>query len=323
MTGAGFPAARRGSRRRLRAGPVAARRGAPAPHIRPALRLAVLTLVLTVSAAAAAPPVPRCAPFGAAAKARVTRTLRRQFGFAASFRLASALPVAGTCYVRLTFSDATLHRTYLFFLTPDRRYVTAALYSLTAAPDAAARQQLIAELGAAPSPARGPAGAAVTLVEFSDFECPFCRRLAEFERGLPNAERAQLRIVFKFFPLASIHPWAETAARAAACADFQSNAAFWRAHDFFFGHQLQLSSANAAARIRAVLAKAPGFSLPEYERCIELDMGAGVVARDQALGNRLGVTATPTFYVNGRRYVGIASEAALRGRHRPRAGSRG
>lgn len=127
----------------------------------------------------------------------------------------------------------------------------------------------------------------------------------------PRTIRAELRIVFKFFPLTSIHPWAKTAARAAACADFQSNAAFWRAHDFFFTHQPQLSTANAAARIRAVLAGAPGFSLPEYDRCIALDMGAGVIARDQALGNRLGVTGTPTFYLNGRRYVGIASEAAL------------
>lgn len=282
---------------------------------RPAACWAAALIPLFLGLAALAAPVPalRCAAFGAAARGRVTASVRARFHFSPSFHLASAVPLAGTCYVRLTFTDPARHQSYVFFLTPDRRYLTAALYPLGGtAGSAGGAAELERELAAAPSPARGPANAAVTLVEFSDFECPFCRRLARFEQALPAAEKRRLRIVFKFFPLTTIHPWAETAARAAACADFQSNAAFWAAHDFFFSRQPDLSTADAAARVRSALAKAPGFSLPVYDRCVALDMGAGIVARDQALGRRLGVTGTPTFFINGQRYAGIASQAALK-----------
>jgi protein-disulfide isomerase len=266
-------------------------------------------LLLAVSASAAAP---RCAPLGPAGEARITTYLRGRFHFAPGFHLDRAVAVAGTCYLRLEFTDPPAGRRYLFFLAPDRRFLTAALYDTRSAASAGSgRRALDAELLAAPAPARGPAGAAVTLVEFSDFECPFCRRLAAFERALPARDAARLRIVFRFFPLTSIHPWALTAAKAAGCAYLQSNRAFWRAHDYFFTHQESLNPADAASVIRSVLARAPGFDLPRYDRCIRLGESVGLVQRDQRLGQRLGVSATPTFFVNGRRYVGIASQAAL------------
>lgn len=266
-------------------------------------------VLLAASASAAAP---RCAPLGPAGEARVTAYLRGRFHFAATFRLDRAVPVAGTCYLRLDFSDSSLHRNYIFFLAPDRRFLTAALYDMrSTASSGSGREALDAELLAAPAPSRGPAGAPVTLVEFSDFECPFCRRLAAFERGLPAPDAARVRIVFRFFPLTSIHPWALTAAKAAGCAYLQSNRAFWRAHDFFFTHQESLNPADAASVIRSVLSRVPGFNLPRYDRCIRLGESVGLVQRDQRLGQRLGVSATPTFFVNGRRYIGIAGRAAL------------
>lgn len=143
-------------------------------------------------------------------------------------------------------------------------------------------------------------------------ECPFCRELVQHLRRLPAADGASLRIVFKFFPLASIHPWAETAAQAAGCADFQSGVAFWRVHDHLFSHQAAINPANAAADIRAVLAKTPGFGLAGYDRCMRFAMGAGVVARDEALGRGLGINGTPTFFLNGRRFDGAGSPTAFR-----------
>ena len=101
-----------------------------------------------------------------------------------------------------------------------------------------------AKLETKDSPSLGPANAPVTLVEFSDFECPVCRALHDALRGmLPNYP--QVRVVFKDFPLEQIHPWARTAALAGRCAYQQDPAAFWKMYDFIYDGQELISAENA------------------------------------------------------------------------------
>jgi protein-disulfide isomerase len=142
-------------------------------------------------------------------------------------------------------------------------------------------------------PARGPADAAVTIVEFSDFQCPYCGRFTPVLKQLMAAYPTQVRLVFRYFPIASLHPQAQKAAEAAACADRQGK--FWPMHDTLFAEQgaLDLDALkDKAARI--------GLDTAQFATCLDSGAAAPTVAADIAAGQNLGIDATPGSFVNGR-----------------------
>ncbi len=142
------------------------------------------------------------------------------------------------------------------------------------------------------SPATGPVDAPVTIVEFSDFECPFCSRvlpvIAEAERAYPG----QLRVVFRQFPL-NIHPNAPKAAEASLCANDQGK--FWELHDVLFANQRALG-------VDLLKGYAAGLGLDKaaFDSCLDGGKYAAQVALDLADGIKAGVTGTPAMFVNGR-----------------------
>lgn len=151
------------------------------------------------------------------------------------------------------------------------------------------------------SPQRGPADAWVTVVEFSDFECPFCGREAPVLSQLLGAYPADLRLVYKHFPL-SQHPDAVPAAVAAECAGDQGR--FWEMHDLLFTHQTALGDQDLVG-----YASQLGLDSALWDTC-RTAPGSAAVARveaDQALGNSIGIAATPTLVVNGAVYPGAYS----------------
>jgi protein-disulfide isomerase len=150
----------------------------------------------------------------------------------------------------------------------------------------------------------GPEGAAITIVEFSDFECPFCRRGANTVQEVLSKHPGDVRLVFKNFPIDTacheelqqqLHPFACKAAIFARCAGRGNPDQFWRAHDLLFG--AGALSDDAMRQIHAEL------SLPgaEMDRCMGSDEPLRKVKEDIALARGLGVTGTPTFFINGRR----------------------
>jgi protein-disulfide isomerase len=151
------------------------------------------------------------------------------------------------------------------------------------------------------SPQRGPADAWVTVVEFSDFECPFCGREAPVLSQLLGAYPADLRLVYKHFPL-SQHPDAVPAAVAAECAGDQGK--FWEMHDLLFAHQTALGDQDLVG-----YASQLGLDSALWDTC-RTAPGSAAVARvqaDQALGNSIGIAATPTLVANGAVYPGAYS----------------
>ncbi|HEX7622164.1 MAG TPA: thioredoxin domain-containing protein [Anaeromyxobacteraceae bacterium] len=151
------------------------------------------------------------------------------------------------------------------------------------------------------SPQRGPADAWVTVVEFSDFECPFCGREEPVLSQLLGAYPADLRLVYKHFPL-SQHADAVPAAVAAECAGDQGK--FWEMHDLLFAHQTALGDqglASYAAQLE--------IDVSAWQLCRTTAGGAAAarVQADQALGNSIGIAATPTLVVNGAVYPGAYS----------------
>jgi protein-disulfide isomerase len=152
------------------------------------------------------------------------------------------------------------------------------------------------------SPSLGPDNAPVTMVEFSDFECPVCRSLHDALRGLlPNYP--QVRVVFKDFPLDQIHPWARTAALAGRCAYQQTPAAFWKMYDLIYDGQDLISAENAWGKMTDFAGRS-GLNPDTFKGCMASPEAGAAIDASRANGMQLEVGSTPTIFVNGRRIVG-------------------
>lgn len=145
--------------------------------------------------------------------------------------------------------------------------------------------------------AQGSGDAPVTLVEFGDYECPYCGRAYPVVKALQARLGDELRFVFRNFPLAQVHPNATAFAEFAEAAAPQGK--FWQAHDFLFEHQGQFSDqqlTEAIVRLR--------LEPQEIARVLRTKAPADRVRADFASGVRSGVNGTPTFFINGARFGG-------------------
>lgn len=144
---------------------------------------------------------------------------------------------------------------------------------------------------AAEGPSRGPANAPVTIVEFSDFECPFCSRVNPALEQVKQNYGDKVRVVFRQFPL-NIHPNAQKAAEASLCANDQGK--FWEMHDLMFAEQRQLTVENLKEKAqRLELDTAP------FGQCLDSGKYAAQVQTDLEAGMQAGVTGTPAMFING------------------------
>jgi protein-disulfide isomerase len=140
----------------------------------------------------------------------------------------------------------------------------------------------------------GPADAPIRVVVFSDFQCPFCASVQPTLREMRNRAASRIAILYRHFPLSAIHPFARQAAVAAACADAQQR--FEPYHDRLFAEQDSIG-----VKPWAHFAKEAGVAnLVTFESCVNQARLDADVERDLRLGQRLGVSGTPTFIVDGR-----------------------
>jgi protein-disulfide isomerase len=145
---------------------------------------------------------------------------------------------------------------------------------------------------AAQGPSLGPANAPVTIVEFSDYQCPFCKRAEPTVHEVARRYPEQVRIVYRHFPLDNIHPEARPAAEAAACAEDQGK--FWDYHALVF----QSSPKLAKEQLRELAGQAK-LDLTAFDACVADGRTRARVEADVAAGREAGVSGTPAFYVNG------------------------
>jgi len=159
-----------------------------------------------------------------------------------------------------------------------------------------------AKLDLKDAPATGNLNGPITVVEFADFECPVCRNLHEALRGL-LPKYAQVRLVFKDFPLEQVHPWARTGALAGRCAFQQDPKAFWTMYDFLYDNQDLVSAENAWDKMVDYAGRAR-LNTDAFKACMTGPEAASAVDASIANAKLLEVTSTPTLFVNGRRIVG-------------------
>jgi protein-disulfide isomerase len=161
------------------------------------------------------------------------------------------------------------------------------------------------KLKTADAPMMGTPGAPVTLVIFSDFECPNCKQEDEtLRQNLLASFPKQVRLYFKDFPLEQIHPWAKAAAMAGRCIYHQNPAKFWEYHDWIYSKQNDLTVENLKDQILAFANNAKDLDTLQLGRCMETKATEAEVNTSLAEGHALKVDATPTIFVNGRRLVG-------------------
>jgi protein-disulfide isomerase len=143
----------------------------------------------------------------------------------------------------------------------------------------------------AKGPSRGPDQAKVTIVEFSDFQCPYCgREFGVIEKVMKEYD-GKVRLVFRHFPL-EFHPFAAKAAEAGACANDQGK--FWPMHDKMFANQEKLAVDDLKG-----YAKAIGLDTAKFDKCLDSGEKQALVAEDQKAGQAAGVSGTPAFFING------------------------
>jgi protein-disulfide isomerase len=153
-------------------------------------------------------------------------------------------------------------------------------------------------------PMRGNPSAPVTIVLFSDFQCPFCARVSPTLDEVERAYGDKVRVVWKHQPL-SFHPNALPAAKAAEAAREQGK--FWQMHDRLFSRQRELSS-EAYERF----AKELGLDLRRFQESVRSPKANARIEEDQKLASRIGAEATPTMFVNGERVEGAVPFATLK-----------
>ncbi len=182
------------------------------------------------------------------------------------------------------------------FITKDKRREVAMKFQedmkkqsgfeLKIAPPAEPRVQVEAK-----GPAKGPADARVTIVEFSDFQCPYCSRAEGTVDQVMTEYAGKVRLVFRHFPL-PFHEHAAKAAEAAACANEQGK--FWDLHKQLFANQQKLGLEDLKAHAAVV-----GLDAAKFAECLDQGKMKATVDADQEAGKKVGVNGTPAFFING------------------------
>jgi len=230
--------------------------------------------------------------------------LRHLYAFGPDVLLVVGTPretlVEGLLETTIDLTISGNKETVKFYVSKDGKFLfRGELSDMTKDPLAENRAQM--QLNDAPS--LGDPKAAVTLVEYSDFECPVCRNLHDVLRGMLPNYAGKVRLVFKDFPLEQLHPWARTAAIAGRCAYQQNPKAFWKMYDFIYDNQEIISAANAWTKMMDFAGQS-GLDNDTFKSCMAGPEAAAAVNASRANGQQLDVNSTPTVFVNGRRMVG-------------------
>ncbi len=158
-------------------------------------------------------------------------------------------------------------------------------------------QEVLSKISLENVPLKGPREAKITVVEYSDFQCPYCKQASDMLPALTKKYKDKIKVVFKQFPLPN-HDWAKPASVASLCAYEQGNDKFWKVHDLIFKHQKEITLENSNDKFKK-FAKQSGLNSDKFSKCLKSDAVAKRVDQEIDEGNQIGVRSTPTFIVDG------------------------
>jgi protein-disulfide isomerase len=230
--------------------------------------------------------------------------MRHMFGYdpMVKWKIETVKPseVPGVTEVVIAFGDPVQQRTPFYVASDLQHAFIGQIIPFGADPFAPVRSKLAEQ---AKGPVQGNANAPVEIVEFSDFECPHCKKaqpkLEQLMSESPNA-----RLVFENFPLSQIHKWADRAAGYADCIARQSAEQFWKFSREVFDQQEQINDSNAVAKLAAIATDA-GANASATAACADSAETKARVNQQYELGVSVGVNATPTLFLNGRKIENV------------------
>jgi len=233
----------------------------------------------------------------------VNAFMQAMFGYdsSLSFKVVDIRPASaeGLAEVTVVISGPQGPQPNKFFVTADGQHaVTGEIIPFGARPFEAARKELESRMN---GPSRGPKDAPITIVEFSDLQCPHCKEAAPKIDELLSDEK-NVRFVLQSFPLPA-HDWANKAAAYADCVGRTSNDAFWKFMQATYDAQTDITAANADEKLTAI-ADGAGVKGADIAACSTKPETTTRVEQSVALGKDLEVNSTPTIFINGRK-VGI------------------
>jgi protein-disulfide isomerase len=209
---------------------------------------------------------------------------------------------AGLSEATVIFNTPQGQQATRLYVTADQKYAfTGELVPFGADPFAADRELLKGAKG----PSEGPRDAAITIVEFGDLECPACK-VAQPNITKLMQEEPKVRLVFQNFPLAQIHKWALTGAKYVECLGEANNDAVWKFIAAVYDHQAEVTEQNVDQMLKGYV-KDAGGDPDAIAACVAKPETAERVMDSVALGEKLNLTSTPTFFINGRRIMGFSS----------------
>jgi len=236
----------------------------------------------------------------------VNQFLKHMFGWnqnlawhVVSIKPSEAPTVAEVTVVFNTPEGQAVQRIYV---TPDEHYAfSGELVPFGSDPFAPAR----AELKNVTGPEHGPKDAVVTIVEFGDLECPACKKAQENLTKLMS-EEPKAKLIFQNFPLEQIHPWSMRAAKYLDCLGRENNESVWKFIATTYEHQAEVNEQNAEEKLKEYV-KESGGDPTAVSACAAKPETEKRVRESIALGEKLNVNSTPTFFINGRKVTGFAS----------------
>jgi protein-disulfide isomerase len=240
-------------------------------------------------------------------KARLSAYIRYAEGFTDAVGLAVDDPAPSPFHdfyrvvVHVTAGKANLGDK-IYYVTPDgQQFVNGTVWNLNQSPF----HDILALLPTG-LPAMGPANSKVTLVIFSDFQCPYCRQLGQsIRQNLPSAFPKDVQVLFADFPLESKHPWARAAAEASHCLGDGHPEVFWAFHDWIFVHQGEIDNEGKNLREKLLLfASGQSVDAAHLTTCLDSHATAQEVTASEQKAYLLGVQQTPTLFVDGRKVEG-------------------
>jgi protein-disulfide isomerase len=269
--------------------------------------LAAFLLGLTMQAQQPKPAAAGTATSGAApsqTQKSIEAYLRNLYAFGPDVKLIvgplKESPVEGMLETEINVTIGENKENAKFYVSKDGKYLFRGdLSDMTKDPLA----ENLAEMRMTDAPALGDSKAPVTIVEYSDFECPVCRSLHDTLRAILPNYPGKIRVIFKDYPIEQIHPWARTAAIAGRCAYQQKPEAFWKLYDLLYDNQEIISAENAWTKMIDYASQA-GLDDGAFKSCMASPEAAAAVNASHANGEKLEVASTPTVFVNGRRMVG-------------------
>jgi protein-disulfide isomerase len=274
--------------------------------------VAAAAVAFLASVTSYAQSVPDCAALDAATTTRALQVAARNMGNDSSpptVDRETLLP--GTCYWQLFVLLPHQRGHSILYVSPDHHFISPVLWDLTVdfdKEDANLETQLREEADTDHPPIHGPESAPVTIVLFSDFQCPYCAAFSRIVEQYQGDNPGKLRLVFRNNPL-PMHKWARDAARAGICVARENPEAFWKFQDFMFAKQKETTADNFGEEIKEFLQSVPVVSNEKYLECMATPYPGMRLEKDIEEANAYRIHSTPTLFINGRRYGGFANAA--------------